>query len=75
MVACSSIRPGIERERSAEYIALVRCVASGVTTDLHEHGVELLELADMVRGFDEIKLANVERYRAAVDTARADFRG
>ena len=65
----------IERELIDEYIALVRCVASGVTTDLHEQGVELLELADMVRGFDEIKLANVERYRTAVATARADFRG
>ena len=65
----------MERELIDEYIALVRTVASGLTAERHERAVELLDLADMVRGFDEVKLANVERYRAEVATAKAAFQG
>ena len=46
-------------------------LSSGLAADDVGEAVEVAELADMIRGFDEIKLANVARYREAVSARLA----
>ena len=52
---------------------LVDTLTAKLTTDNYEQAVEIAGLYDMVRGYDTIKLANVERYRAAVGEALAGW--
>ena len=61
----------IERELIGEYRALLGQLSSGLTPSNVAEAVEIADLADMIRGFDEIKLANVVRYREAIE-ARLD---
>jgi indolepyruvate ferredoxin oxidoreductase len=61
----------IERALIDEYIALIGSIASKVTAETHDAGSEILELADMIRGYDVIKLGNVERYRRQLGDLRA----
>ena len=61
----------IERELIGEYRALLVQLSSGLTPSNVAEAVEIADLADMIRGFDEIKLANVVRYREAIE-ARLD---
>ncbi|GAA3021243.1 indolepyruvate ferredoxin oxidoreductase family protein [Actinokineospora globicatena] len=51
----------VERELVAEYVSLVPRLVSAV--DQYELAVEIASLPDVVRGYEEIKLANVEIYR------------
>ncbi|MEZ5225154.1 MAG: indolepyruvate ferredoxin oxidoreductase family protein [Acidimicrobiales bacterium] len=55
-----------ERALIGEYTELVDLLLGDLTADSYERAVEIASLADMVRGFDTVKLANVRRYRAAV---------
>jgi len=50
----------VEREMPGEYLALIESAPADVA-------VEVAELADVVRGYEEIKLANVERFREQAD--------
>ena len=59
----------IERELIGEYRELLLRLTNGLTAENRDERVAIAELADVVRGFDEIKLANVERYRAALNAA------
>ena len=61
----------IERELIGEYRDLLVQLSSGLAADNVGEAVEIAELADMIRGFDEIKLANVARYREAVSARLA----
>jgi indolepyruvate ferredoxin oxidoreductase len=54
----------IERELIDDYRGLLHTVGAALTPERHQDAVELLELADQIRGFDDVKLANVARYRA-----------
>jgi indolepyruvate ferredoxin oxidoreductase len=58
-----------ERAMVDEYIALVDEASSMLASD-PARALELVTLVDQVRGYEEVKLANVERYRAAVVAAR-----
>jgi len=53
----------VERELIAEYEALVAEALALLTPDTHTTVLELLELPDLVRGYEEIKLRNVVLYR------------
>ena len=63
----------IERQLIDEYRDLLVTVSGKVTLDNYDQAVEILGLFDMVRGFDDIKLGNVERYRIELAAALAAF--
>lgn len=64
----------VERELIAEYIDLLDVLRSDLTSDNLDEAVALAGLVDQVRGFDEIKLANVERYRGELAPLLAQWR-
>ncbi len=65
----------IERELLAEYPELVDTVIAGLTAENLEAAIDILALADQIRGFDQVKLDNVARYRSEVAAALATFPG
>jgi indolepyruvate ferredoxin oxidoreductase len=56
-----------ERELIAEYESLVDEAMSLLTPGTHDTALELLELPDVIRGYEEIKLRNVVLYRKRAD--------
>jgi indolepyruvate ferredoxin oxidoreductase len=56
-----------ERELIAEYESLVDEALSLLTPATHDTALELLELPDVIRGYEEIKLRNVVLYRKRAD--------
>ena len=54
----------LERELLAEYIAIVTRLAAELDSTNYDKAVEIAGLADLVRGYEEVKLANVQTYRA-----------
>jgi indolepyruvate ferredoxin oxidoreductase len=56
-----------ERELIAEYESLVDEALSLLTPETHDTALELLELPDVIRGYEEIKLRNVVLYRKRAD--------
>ncbi len=58
-----------ERQMVKEYIALVDEASAMLETDPHK-ALELVSLIDQVRGYEGVKMANVERYRDALAAAR-----
>ena len=63
----------LERELIGEYRELLATLLSKLTADNYEQAVEIAGLFDMVRGFDDIKLANIERYRTALAEALTTY--
>ena len=61
----------VEQELIDEYRSLLITLTSGLTSANVAEAIETAELADMIRGFDDVKLANVARYRSAVATRLA----
>ncbi len=61
----------VEQELIPEYEALLVRLSSRLTRESVDEIVAVADLADQIRGFDEIKLANVERYREQVKAAEA----
>jgi indolepyruvate ferredoxin oxidoreductase len=53
----------VERELIVEYERLVDEALSLLRPETHDTAVELLELPDLVRGYEDIKLRNVTLYR------------
>lgn len=58
-----------ERRLVAEYKETIDTVLSELSNANLSAAVEIADLPDMVRGYESIKLASADRYRAA--TARA----
>jgi indolepyruvate ferredoxin oxidoreductase len=58
-----------ERAMVDEYVALVDEASARLSTDPRK-ALELVGLIDQVRGYEGVKMANVERYRDALATAR-----
>lgn len=63
----------IEQTLVEEYPALVDRILRGLTIQNAAEAAQILQLADQIRGFDAVKLANVARYRSEVDAAIATF--
>ena len=61
----------VERELISEYEELLTFLYNRLEVDSIDDAVAIADLADQVRGFDEIKLANVVRYRRQVADALA----
>jgi indolepyruvate ferredoxin oxidoreductase len=53
----------VERALVGEYEEIIAEALSLLTPETHETAVELLELPDLIRGYEEIKLRNVVLYR------------
>jgi indolepyruvate ferredoxin oxidoreductase len=53
----------LERALPAEYRGYVDRALSGLTPATYELAVGLARLPDLVRGYEDIKLRNVERFR------------
>ncbi|GAA3227337.1 indolepyruvate ferredoxin oxidoreductase family protein [Pseudonocardia petroleophila] len=56
----------LERELRDDYRAMVRGLAAGLTAENHATAVAAAQAADLVRGYEDVKLAHVERYRARI---------
>jgi len=61
----------VERKLAAEYMKAIDKVLQSLTTDSLAAAVAVAETADIVRGYEDIKLANVDLFRAALDTRLA----
>ena len=59
----------IEVELIREYRELVFTLLAGLRVDTFDRAVEIADLADQIRGFDDVKLENVRRYRQQVTEA------
>jgi len=55
-----------ERELISEYRAVIENMLASLSQENYGRSVELAALPDMIRGYEEIKLASVEKYRARV---------
>ena len=56
-----------ERRLPAEYLTALRQAVNGATTpDRLQTAQAIAEAADLVRGYEDIKLANIERFRTAI---------
>jgi indolepyruvate ferredoxin oxidoreductase len=60
-------RAAVRREERAlpgEYRAMIERLLSGLTPATHERALTAARLPDLIRGYEDIKLRNIERYRA-----------
>jgi indolepyruvate ferredoxin oxidoreductase len=56
----------VERELIGEYRALIEQALAGLSPATHEVAVRLAGLPDLIRGYEDIKLNNVQRFREEV---------
>jgi len=63
----------IERQLVEDYPNLVDQVLGALTVDNAADACVVLGLADQIRGFDQVKLDNVERYRAELVKALTEY--
>lgn len=62
----------LERELVAHHRDLVRAAAAGLTAENHAAMVALVGTADVIRGYEAVKLRNVTEYLTQVRRAAAD---
>ena len=60
----------VERELVTEYEGVLVALATGFDADRLADAIELANLPDLVRGYEDIKLANVERYHSELARLR-----
>ena len=63
----------VERQLIDEYTGLVQQVSQRITADNAATAVQLANLPDLVRGYEDIKLANVERYHSEMARLRSNL--
>lgn len=64
----------VERRLIDEYRATIDEILDGLNTDNHGLAVRIAELPDLIRGYESIKLANVERYRDQLQRLLSEYR-
>jgi indolepyruvate ferredoxin oxidoreductase len=62
-----------ERALITEYREVVDQLLAGLTAGNHELAIQIAALPDMVRGYEDIKLATVRAYREKLAELRAEF--
>jgi indolepyruvate ferredoxin oxidoreductase len=62
-----------ERALIAEYRAVIEQLLAGLTPGNHDLAVRIAALPDLVRGYEDIKLATVRTYREKLAGLRAEF--
>jgi indolepyruvate ferredoxin oxidoreductase len=60
----------VERELIGQYAELVGEALTLLAPETHDTAVELLELPDLIRGYEDIKLRNVALYRKRAEAMR-----
>ena len=65
----------VERRLVGEYEELVSEALAALTPATHATAVELCELPDLVRGYEDIKLESVERFRERAQELREELGG
>ena len=60
----------VERELIAEYEEMIAEALAQLTPERHATALELLELPDVIRGYEEIKLRNVALFRKRAQPLR-----
>ena len=63
----------LERELIAEYRASVEAALPLLRADTQPLVVAIAALPDLIRGYEDVKLANVERYRAELESLQAQL--
>ncbi|MFD3506674.1 indolepyruvate ferredoxin oxidoreductase family protein [Nocardia sp. NPDC058666] len=63
----------VERELLAHYTDMVHRLADDLTTENYDTATAAAALPDVVRGYEDIKLANVELYRAGLRELGIDY--
>jgi indolepyruvate ferredoxin oxidoreductase len=63
-----------ERQLLTEYIEVVDETSLALTSSNHALAVQIAELPDMVRGYEHIKLANIEAYRERLTSLRCELK-
>jgi indolepyruvate ferredoxin oxidoreductase len=56
----------VERELAAQHAELVERLTAGLTAETYATAVAAAAAAETVRGYEDVKLRNVERYRATL---------
>lgn len=62
----------MERKLLVQYTEIVHRLTSSLTADNYEIAVEVANLPDLVRGYEEIKLKNIELYQAKLQELGID---
>ncbi|MCY4424442.1 MAG: 2-oxoacid:acceptor oxidoreductase family protein, partial [Acidimicrobiaceae bacterium] len=60
-----------ERELISEYRSLMEAELDALTPATYERAIELAQLPDVIRGYEDVKLANVERFHQQVRAIRS----
>lgn len=63
----------LERGLVEEYITILRTVTAALTTRNHATAVAIAKLPDGIRGYEQVKLDNVDRYRRQVAALLEEF--
>jgi indolepyruvate ferredoxin oxidoreductase len=62
----------LERELRDSYTAMITRLTGSLTAGSYDTAVAAAEAADLVRGYEEVKLGNVARYRARLSELGVD---
>jgi indolepyruvate ferredoxin oxidoreductase len=62
----------LERTLLAQYQSMLEEAAARLTADTYQRATSLAEAADLVRGYEDVKLRSVERYRARLQELGVD---
>ena len=62
-----------ERALVKEYMSAIETVLSRLDTDRLDAAIAIAELADLVRGYEAVKMRSVEEYRSKLHAALAEF--
>ena len=57
----------IERQLLAQYVAIVTRLAAELDSANYDRARQVAGLADLVRGYEEVKLVSIEAYHARLD--------
>ena len=65
----------VERQLIEEYRMAIEAVAAALSPHNHELTIEIAALPDIVRGYEDVKLANVDRYHTMLTDAMSRLTG
>ena len=63
----------LEAALPEEYLATMATVYESLTADRFDRAVHIAGLPDVIRGYEDLKLRRIAEYRAAVETALAEY--